>query len=45
MSEKKNEYIINQNEILEINHNELDPNGQPLITVLTPEEYDKIKDK
>lgn len=39
------EYVINGNEVLEINHDILDPNGQPLITILTLQEYQQIIDK
>ena len=45
MSEPNIEYVINGDEVLVINHSQLDPNGQPIMAVITIEEYEKIKNK
>lgn len=36
------EYIIDEDKVLEVNHDELDPNGNPIIIELTLEEYQNI---
>ena len=36
------EYIIDGDKVLVIDHDQVDPNGQPLITEITLEEYNSL---